>query len=64
MFACKNKVSIKIADKSKKYWRQTKSNLSNLSIGSERIKCSTVSGMKYEVWELHPPVFLRDPSFH
>lgn len=48
MFACKNKVSVKIADESKKYWCQTKSNLSNLSVGSEGIKC-TVSGIKYEV---------------
>jgi len=46
MFACKNKVSIKIADQSKKYWCQTKSNRSNLSIGSERIKCSS---FRYEI---------------
>lgn len=46
MFASKNGVSIKIADKTKEYCCQAKSNPSNLSMGSERIKRSTVLGMK------------------
>lgn len=51
MFACKNKVSIRIADKTKEYCCQAKSNLSNLSTGSERIERSTVLGIKYEIWD-------------
>lgn len=46
MFASKNEVSIKIAGKTKEYRCQAKSNPSNLSMGSERIKRSTALGMK------------------
>lgn len=55
MFASKNEVSVKIADKTKEYCCQAKSNPSNLSMGSERIKRSTVLGMKCGMRCTHLP---------